>query len=745
MTSPTNHRFASPSITRVSVLFAFFTVAVAGLFSPTPTLAAEEGDSGAISIAAVEHAGPVDFEKQILPTLRRNCLACHNQTDAEAGLVLETPEAIREGGDSGEAVIPGNGNESLLLLVSAHREDPVMPPEDNDVEAKNLTPTELGLMKLWIDQGATGEVSSSGPVTLAPPPTTLRPALSVAVLSHGDYVAAGRANQISVYHVPSQQLVANLSDPALTSADNSAADDKPAAHVDMVHALAASSDGRTLASGGFRTVKLWQREPPRQLSDAEASRVVAAKEGDTNNSAADSTNVNSHDGKFSVSIDKDGLAQLFDANNNKQLATLKTNLAQERAAEDARRKAAVAKRVHGWAVYDRNEVNKTVKRAEQKVKQLGDDLQKLVKAGTSSTDAKYQKVIDALAFRATDLKQLSASVAEAEAIIAQRQKEVDTANAAVDAAEKVAKAPAASLSRFAFSPDSKQLAAADAEGQIHTFAIPSGAPLDVLTTSTTSTDALTSLAYTSDGHLVARLASGKTLAWQQATWSLARTIGDLDSPDTLIDRVTALAFSPDGKLLATGSGETARSGELKIWDVATGDLVRTFDNAHGDAVLGIEFSNDGTMIASCGADRNMRIFNVDSGERVQSFEYHTSYVLGVSWRADGRLLVTAGADNVVRAWNFKTGNEHKIIKRFDDKEVTGIQFLGNSGDFVVSAANNSVSRWNYNGGGGKRYDGVQSFMYTVATDLAGNTIAAGGHDGTVHVWSRDGKPLATFK
>ena len=45
-------------------------------------LAAQE-ESEAIEIAEVKHKGPIDFEKEILPILRRNCLACHNTTDAE--------------------------------------------------------------------------------------------------------------------------------------------------------------------------------------------------------------------------------------------------------------------------------------------------------------------------------------------------------------------------------------------------------------------------------------------------------------------------------------------------------------------------------------------------------------------------------------------------------------------------------------------------------------------------------------
>ncbi|MGB0581202.1 MAG: c-type cytochrome domain-containing protein, partial [Limisphaerales bacterium] len=100
----------------------------------------------------------VDFEKEILPILRANCLACHNTTKAKADLNLETPQLILKGGDSGPAVVPSKSAESLLFEVATHAEDPVMPPKGNKSGAKNFTPDQLALLKLWIDQGAKGEV-----------------------------------------------------------------------------------------------------------------------------------------------------------------------------------------------------------------------------------------------------------------------------------------------------------------------------------------------------------------------------------------------------------------------------------------------------------------------------------------------------------------------------------------------------------------------------------------------------------
>ncbi len=214
-----------------------------------------------IPIAAVKRDGKVSFEKDILPILQKNCVACHNSSEAEAELVLETPEAIRKGGDSGPAVVPGKPQESLLLKVAAHQQEPFMPPEDNDVNARNLTPEELGLIQLWIQQGATGTVSVlPQKVQWQPLPPGVNPVYSVSLSQDGRFLAVARANQVFLYHVPSGQLLGRLTDPELLE---SGVYKKPGvAHLDLVQAVAFSPDAQLLATGGFQVVKLWQYQPP---------------------------------------------------------------------------------------------------------------------------------------------------------------------------------------------------------------------------------------------------------------------------------------------------------------------------------------------------------------------------------------------------------------------------------------------------------------------------------------------------
>src|SRR5437667_10979440 len=122
------------------------------------TVAAEEEKPAPapepIPIADLKRDTPVDFAAEIVPLFRKNCLACHNATEAKGDLVLETPVAILKGGETGPAVVPGKSQESLLSKAASHALKPFMPPRNNKVEAVALQPVELGLLKYRIDQGA---------------------------------------------------------------------------------------------------------------------------------------------------------------------------------------------------------------------------------------------------------------------------------------------------------------------------------------------------------------------------------------------------------------------------------------------------------------------------------------------------------------------------------------------------------------------------------------------------------------
>ena len=115
---------------------------------PILLLAATLGHFGARTSNAAE-AEIEFFEKKIRPVLVERCYECH-ATGAESvkgGLLLDSREASRKGGESGPAVAPGNAEESLLL--SALRYESVEMPPDGKLPAAVIADFEK-----WIKLGA---------------------------------------------------------------------------------------------------------------------------------------------------------------------------------------------------------------------------------------------------------------------------------------------------------------------------------------------------------------------------------------------------------------------------------------------------------------------------------------------------------------------------------------------------------------------------------------------------------------
>jgi mono/diheme cytochrome c family protein len=106
-------------------------------------------------------ASLIDFQAQIRPVLSEHCLECHSQDKRKGGLSLATYADALEGGRNGAVIRPGNSGRSLLIGRVTGVVEPQMPKDEPP-----LSPAELALVRLWIDQGAR-ESRTSAP---APPP-----------------------------------------------------------------------------------------------------------------------------------------------------------------------------------------------------------------------------------------------------------------------------------------------------------------------------------------------------------------------------------------------------------------------------------------------------------------------------------------------------------------------------------------------------------------------------------------------
>lgn len=96
-------------------------------------------------------AEPIDFGSQIQPIFAKRCFACHGPDKAEGGLRLDRKESAYAQLESGKTALrPKQVAQSEIIRRATSTDETVrMPPE-----GAPLTPSQIDLLKHWIEQGA---------------------------------------------------------------------------------------------------------------------------------------------------------------------------------------------------------------------------------------------------------------------------------------------------------------------------------------------------------------------------------------------------------------------------------------------------------------------------------------------------------------------------------------------------------------------------------------------------------------
>ena len=119
------------------------------LWTPSMVVAAAAVDPARLPPAGTQ---PVDFARDIKPLFDSACVKCHGPEKSKNGFRLDTRARALAGGDNGVDIIPGDSAKSPLAhFVAGLVPDMEMPPKG---KGEAFTPTQIGLLRAWIDQGA---------------------------------------------------------------------------------------------------------------------------------------------------------------------------------------------------------------------------------------------------------------------------------------------------------------------------------------------------------------------------------------------------------------------------------------------------------------------------------------------------------------------------------------------------------------------------------------------------------------
>ena len=206
--------------------------------------------------------------------------------------------------------------------------------------------------------------------------------------------------------------------------------------------------------------------------------------------------------------------------------------------------------------------------------------------------------------------------------------------------------------------------------------------------------------------------------------------------DTLTGHTAAVcdvAFSPDGGLLAS----CGKDNTVRLWDPASGEHRRTLTGHTGwwvTNVNGVAFSPGGGLLASCGSDKTVRLWDPASGEHRRTLTGHTAAVYDVAFSPDGGLLASCGSDKTVRLWDPASG-EHRRTLTGHTAAVCDVAFSPDGRLLASCGSDKTVRLWDPASGEHRRtLTGHTAAVCDVAFSPDGGLLASGGEDKTVRLW-----------
>jgi WD40 repeat protein len=226
-------------------------------------------------------------------------------------------------------------------------------------------------------------------------------------------------------------------------------------------------------------------------------------------------------------------------------------------------------------------------------------------------------------------------------------------------------------------------------------------------------------------------------------------------------QVHDVKFSPDGSMIASAGEDKT----IKLWQ-PNGTLLRTI-KGHSDTVKSVAFSPDNQLIASASKDKTVKLWRRD-GTLVATLNGHTNQVNRVTFSPNGQMLVSGSDDQTIRLWKIdrtcmnladkvdegdredEGGFSNIRVTTNDQRETRPYTKFKIMPSRVAKGQNHSLERIEGSPNPqecfvSKIIKGHRAEVRSVAFSPEGQYFASASWDDTIKLWTPNGTLLKTLK
>ncbi|KAI9344141.1 WD40-repeat-containing domain protein [Pilaira anomala] len=201
--------------------------------------------------------------------------------------------------------------------------------------------------------------------------------------------------------------------------------------------------------------------------------------------------------------------------------------------------------------------------------------------------------------------------------------------------------------------------------------------------------------------------------------------------------VRDIAFNNDGTKFLSASYDR----NVKLWDTETGQCIRTFSTGRLPYCVTFNPDQDKNHVFLAGySDKKIVQFDTNSGEIIQEYDQHLGAVNTITFVDDNRRFITTSDDKTMRAWEYDIPVVIKYIAEPDMYAIPAVTLSPNKKWLACQSLDNQIliygARDKFRMNRKKRFAGHLIAGYACKPGFSpdGRFISSGDSNGNVWFW-----------